>query len=243
MAELSSEDFEKMCLDYFTDLDKESSLQAANLRRQKGLAGFRWIEQKNDMFSSFSGKPELQKETKATAASSGCQRHPGARGDSARDPGAGTGWICSEATHACRIFGCGCQNRFGIPFWLVGEFTTHFRTHFSGDWDVHWGYDLDFDPWPFVVSRSRTFCVARRAYVMSGRILDGSFASMSLLWVLAKGLVPALSLTEPGVVEPAQSRRSLALTNVRMHLLPVRSPRVPFRYQVQPGLPLLPPRK
>ena len=19
---------------------------------------------------------------------------------------------------------------------------------FSGDWDVHWGYDLDFDPWP-----------------------------------------------------------------------------------------------
>ena len=30
----------------------------------------------------------------------------------------------------------------------VGEFTTHFRTYFSGDWDVHWGYDLDFDPWP-----------------------------------------------------------------------------------------------
>ena len=28
----------------------------------------------------------------------------------------------------------------GIPFWLVGEFTTHFRTCFSGDWDVHWGY-------------------------------------------------------------------------------------------------------
>ena len=22
----------------------------------------------------------------------------------------------------------------------VGEFTTHFRTYFSGDWDVHWGY-------------------------------------------------------------------------------------------------------
>ena len=35
-----------------------------------------------------------------------------------------------------------------IPFWLVGEFTTRFRTYFSGDWDVHWGYDLDFDPWP-----------------------------------------------------------------------------------------------
>ena len=20
--------------------------------------------------------------------------------------------------------------------------------YFSGDWDVHWGYDLDLDPWP-----------------------------------------------------------------------------------------------
>ena len=26
----------------------------------------------------------------------------------------------------------GCQNRFGIPFWLVGEFTTLFRAYFSG---------------------------------------------------------------------------------------------------------------
>ena len=35
-----------------------------------------------------------------------------------------------------------------VPFW--GRYTTHFRTYFSGDWDVHWGYDLDFDPWPCV---------------------------------------------------------------------------------------------
>ena len=34
-----------------------------------------------------------------------------------------------------------------IPLW--GKCATHFRTYFSGDWDVHWGYDLDFDPWPF----------------------------------------------------------------------------------------------
>ena len=33
--------------------------------------------------------------------------------------------------------------RFG-----VGEFTTHFSRDFCGDWDVHWGYDLAFDPWP-----------------------------------------------------------------------------------------------
>ena len=40
--------------------------------------------------------------------------------------------------------GCGCQNRFGIPFWLAGEFTTHFRTYFSGwiESDVHWGYGI-----------------------------------------------------------------------------------------------------
>ena len=34
----------------------------------------------------------------------------------------------------------------------VGEFTTHFRTDFSGwiESDVHWGLtDLDFDPWPY----------------------------------------------------------------------------------------------
>ena len=29
-----------------------------------------------------------------------------------------------------------------ISFWLVGEFTTHFRLYFSGDWDVDWGYDI-----------------------------------------------------------------------------------------------------
>ena len=40
------------------------------------------------------------------------------------------------------------QSRFGIPFWLEGEFTTHVRTYFSGDWDFHWGCDLGFDPWP-----------------------------------------------------------------------------------------------
>ena len=46
-------------------------------------------------------------------------------------------------THAdLQTYGCGCQNRFGIPFWLVGEFTTHFRTNFSGGWAVHWGYGL-----------------------------------------------------------------------------------------------------
>ena len=39
-------------------------------------------------------------------------------------------------------YGCGCQNRFGIPFWLVGDYTTYFRTYFSGDWDVDWRHGL-----------------------------------------------------------------------------------------------------
>ena len=30
----------------------------------------------------------------------------------------------------------------------VGECTTHFRTYFSRDWDVHRG-ERDFDPWPY----------------------------------------------------------------------------------------------
>ena len=39
----------------------------------------------------------------------------------------------------------------------VGEFTTHFRTYFSGDWDVHRGLtDLGFDPWP---------CIFQEAFV------------------------------------------------------------------------------
>ena len=28
------------------------------------------------------------------------------------------------------------------PHFRVGEITTHFRTYFSGDWDVHWGYGI-----------------------------------------------------------------------------------------------------
>ena len=35
--------------------------------------------------------------------------------------------------------GCGSKTN-GIPFW--GRCTTHFRTFFSGDWDVHWGHGI-----------------------------------------------------------------------------------------------------
>ena len=53
----------------------------------------------------------------------------------------------------------------GIPFWLVGEFTTHLRTDFSGDWDVHSGHDLGFDPWPYLCA----FVVAGESASLRGK--------------------------------------------------------------------------
>ena len=41
-------------------------------------------------------------------------------------------------------FGCGSNPM--VPFWIGAR---PILVYFSGDWDVHWGYDLDFDPWPF----------------------------------------------------------------------------------------------
>ena len=40
----------------------------------------------------------------------------------------------------------GCGSKPMAPFWGC---TTHFTLFYGVDWDVHWGYDLDFDPWPY----------------------------------------------------------------------------------------------
>ena len=47
--------------------------------------------------------------------------------------------------------GYGCGSKPMVPF--GGRYTTHFRTYFSGDWDVHWGTDLAFDPWAYLVKK------------------------------------------------------------------------------------------
>ena len=65
------------------------------------------------------------------------------------------------------------------PFWdpvFVGEFTTHFSRDFSGDWDVHWGYGLNLDPWP---------SVARSVWgaIQISRILLDLVGSLAILWV------------------------------------------------------------
>ena len=55
----------------------------------------------------------------------------------------------------------------------VGEFTTHFRTCFSGDWDVHWGCDLD--------------------------LTHGHIAGMSLGEIITFGEHPRLFMNRPGL--------------------------------------------
>ena len=46
------------------------------------------------------------------------------------------GAIPMEGLMPSNRFGCGCQNQrypiLGIPLWRIGEFTTLFRTYFSG---------------------------------------------------------------------------------------------------------------
>ena len=77
-----------------------------------------------------------------------CHRHGLLRPPAQRQRGAdggGAAWLNSVFENR---FGFAWQNRLGIPFWLVGEFTTRFRTYFRGDWDVLWG-NRGFDPWPF----------------------------------------------------------------------------------------------
>ena len=49
-------------------------------------------------------------------------------------------------------YGCGCHlTVLGSTILGAGEFTTHVRTYFSGDWDVHCGHGLltwPYKPWP-----------------------------------------------------------------------------------------------
>ena len=40
------------------------------------------------------------------------------------------------------------QNRWYVPFWLVGAPPILEPSLVVGLVDVRWGYDLDFDPWP-----------------------------------------------------------------------------------------------
>ena len=70
----------------------------------------------------------------------------------------------------------------GIPFWLVGEFTTHFGIYFGGDWDVHWGYDLDLDPWPY-----ESYCKSRQ--ILGGPLVPNFDLSRAVMAAITVGQV------------------------------------------------------
>ena len=54
-----------------------------------------------------------------------------------------------DIARSCKHMELWVKTVLGSHFGVFGEFTAHFRTYFSGGWDVHWGYDLDLDPWPY----------------------------------------------------------------------------------------------
>ena len=48
---------------------------------------------------------------------------------------------------------CGCRLHLAVGQTMgshCGVSAPPILIYFSGDWDVHWGYDLDFDPWPYI---------------------------------------------------------------------------------------------
>ena len=50
-----------------------------------------------------------------------------------------------------------------VPFW--GRCTTHFSLFWWLDWDVHWGCDLGFDPWPRYVLDGALPCEVETRFV------------------------------------------------------------------------------
>ena len=72
------------------------------------------------------------------------------------------------------------------PFWDpilvgIGEFTTHFRTYLSGDWDVHWGYDLGLLLQGLFLSCFRTPFLGVPLACCHGRPQNGGLSLLGLL--------------------------------------------------------------
>ena len=62
------------------------------------------------------------------------------------------GWFSFWAPFIAHIYiyihGCGSKP-MGSHFGVFGA-PLICLSYFIGDWDVHWGYDLGFDPWPYI---------------------------------------------------------------------------------------------
>ena len=61
----------------------------------------------------------------------------------------------------------------------------HHRIYFSGDWDVHWGYDLDFDPYGHLGCTLMQVGIKAVVRIMSVSVLGpGSTVGSLLKWEL-----------------------------------------------------------
>ena len=109
------------------------------------------------------------------------------RGSIASSPSRGKMAGSAPSSPGTRRWGCGCQNRFGIPFWLAGEFTTHFRTYFRGDWDVYWPLTHGHGEWES----------GRCAIHLPRHFLDVSVRRMGTAWWKVDTAVDNLGLRLP----------------------------------------------
>ncbi|CAJ1421137.1 unnamed protein product [Effrenium voratum] len=86
-----------------------------------------------------------------------------------------------------KAMGLWLSKPFGIPFWLAGEFTTHFRTYFSGDWDVYWPLTHGHGEWES----------GRCAIHLPRHFLDVSVRRMGTAWWKVDTAVDNLGLRLP----------------------------------------------
>ena len=105
------------------------------------------------------------------------------------------------------------------PFWGFSLHRPFLGAHFSGDWDLQWGYDVDFEPWPFRPETPNQFkskhrktkqIVAREldtfqpsaqpSQVKASTVFKGEVRIDALSWVVSASLfaIPCLGRFEWG---------------------------------------------
>ena len=103
-------------------------------------------------------------------------------------------WLWVKNSSPKRNTGRWTQALKPAVLWWIGALPS--LVYFSGDWDVHWGYDLGFDPWPNQNAK-KNWLPATRGFVPSvprGVHLAsrcGSCASLAAPWADAGQAQPA----------------------------------------------------
>ena len=123
------------------------------------------------------------------------------------------GRMVSNGRHAYVAVGQNQRYHFGVgaPPILV---------YFAGDWDVHWGYDLGFDPWPYACSIRTSHQEPKPTAkpVSGGRMLGGSRP-----WPSAPAWATPARRSAPWRVRPGQRLRQCHLPRGRLSRLDSRS--------------------